>query len=431
MDLDLNFDKLVIDKKKYEEFKKRNQTIFDTQLETLPKNIQFCSKCVTPNQRPRTEFNKDGICNACLYSEQKFNKDKGIDWKKREKELIKLLDKHRSKDGSWDCIVPSSHGKDSALVAHQLKHQYGMHPLTVTWAPFIYTRIGWLNFYNMTQKGFDGLTAWPNGITHRKLARVGFEVKGDPFEAFVNGQKAYPFQVAWKFKIPLIFYGENGEVEYGGSFKNVDKSHESPEDWEEEYYKGVGFDKVLEIGNKMGIISDKEFKDGCFDFYRAPPLNEIKKLGLQMHWWSYYKPWLPQENYYYASEHTGFTPNDKRTDATYTKFASIDDRLDPFHWYLAYIKFGYGRASRDASSDIRCGHITREEGVALAQKYDHEFPKTYFKEFLQYLDITEEHFWKIIDKYRLSHIWEKTKGKWKRKYIVSNKSKFGEKPKTE
>ena len=140
-----------------------------------------------------------------------------------------------------------------------------MHPLTVTWAPFLYTKIGWLNYFNMTQKGFDGLTAWPNGITHRKLARIGFEVKGDPFEAFAFGQKAYPFQIASKFKIPLIFYGENGEVEYGGSMKNMDKPYESPVDWTEEYYKGVGFENVLEIGNEMGIISDKEMKEGCFD----------------------------------------------------------------------------------------------------------------------------------------------------------------------
>ena len=353
---------------------------------------------------------------------KKFAKVGGIDWKKREKELIKLLDKHRSKDGSWDCIVPSSHGKDSALVAHQLKHQYGMHPLTVTWAPFLYTKIGWLNYFNMTQKGFDGLTAWPNGITHRKLARIGFEVKGDPFEAFAFGQKAYPFQIASKFKIPLIFYGENGEVEYGGSMKNMDKPYESPVDWTEEYYKGVGFENVLEIGNEMGIISDKEMKEGCFDFYKAPPLDSIKKLGLQMHWWSYYKPWLPQENFYYASEHTGFIPNDKRTDSTYTKFTSIDDQIDTFHFYLAYIKFGYGRATRDACSDIRCGHITREEGVALAQKYDHEFPKTFFKEFLKYLDISEKTFWEIIDKFRQPHIWEKKNNRWKRKFVVSNNS---------
>ncbi len=430
MENKVNFSKLIFDKQKYENYTKKNTFILDKQLDKLPKKIQFCKLCIGSNQRPRTEFDKDGVCNACRYARDlKFSK-KGIDWDKREDELKKLLDKHRSKDGSWDCIVPSSHGKDSALVAHQLKAKYGMHPLTVTWAPFIYTQIGMQNFFEMTHKGFDGLTAWPNGITHRKLARVGFEIKGDPFEAFVYGQKAYPFQVAVKFKIPLIFYGENGEVEYGGTFKNVNKSHESPEDWEEEYYKGAGFDTVLKAGNEMGIISDKELKNGCFDFYRSPPLETIKELGVEMHWWSYYKRWLPQENYYYAVENTGFTPNNKRTDATYTKFASIDDRLDPFHWFLAFIKFGYGRATRDACSDIRCGHITREEAVSLAHKYDHEFPKTHFNDFLNYLDISEEHFWNVISKYRSPNIWEKNKeGTWIRKLIVSNDSVYGEKPK--
>jgi len=426
-----NFSKLIIDQDKYQSYTKKKNFILDKQLEKLPKKIVFCKLCVGSNQRPRTEFDKDGVCKACRYAKDLKFAENGIDWNKRENELKKLLDKHRSKDGSWDCLVPSSHGKDSAIVAHQLKYKYGMHPLTITWAPFIYTSIGFKNYMDMTHKGFDGMVAWPNGITHRKLSRVGFELKGDSFEAFVYGQKAYPFQIAVKFKIPLIFYGENGEVEYGGSFKNVDKPYESPADWEEEYYKGAGFDTVLEEGNKMGIISDEELSDGCFDFYRAPPLENIKKVGVQMHWWSYYKRWMPQENFYYASENTGFNPNYKRTDSTYTKFTSIDDRLDAYHWYLAYIKFGYGRATRDACSDIRCGHITREEGVALTHKYDSEFPATHFKDFLNYLDIDESYFHKIIDRYRLPHMWGKIEDKWKRKCVVSNSSLLGEIPKNE
>ena len=422
------FKKLKIDEEKYKNCLKKNDFILDKQLDKLPKKVIFCKLCVGSNQRPRTEFDKDGVCNACQYARDLKFAENGINWGKREDELKKLLDKHRSKDGSWDCLVPSSHGKDSALVAHQLKYKYGMHPLTVTWAPYIYTSIGFKNYMEMTHRGFDGMVAWPNGITHRKLARVSFEIKGDPFEAFVYGQKAYPFQIAVKFKIPLIFYGENGEVEYGGSFKNLEKPYESPADWEEEYYKGAGFDKVLSQGNEMGIISNEELKNGCFDFYRSPPLNEIKKINIQMHWWSYYKRWMPQENFYYAAENTGFTPNFKRTDSTYTKFVSIDDRLDPFHWYLAYIKFGYGRATRDACTDIRCGHITREEGVALTHKYDHEFPKTYFQDLLNYMDIDEKHFWTVIDRYRSTNMWEKNNGKWKRKFVVSNKSLFGEKP---
>ena len=183
MYVNIRFPKLTFNEVKFKEHSKKNKQILDEQLEKLPKKVIFCKKCVTSNQRPRTEFDEEGVCGACKYAEKKFGGF--IDWNKREKELIKLLDKHRSKDGSWDVIVPSSHGKDSALVAHQLKEKYGMHPLTVTWAPFIYTEIGFKNYVDMTHAGFDGLVAWPNGIIHRKLARTGFEVKGDPFEAFV------------------------------------------------------------------------------------------------------------------------------------------------------------------------------------------------------------------------------------------------------
>ncbi len=425
MDIKLKFPSLKIDEKKYKNYPFKT---VDRQLAILPKKVQFCAKCIMSNQRPRTDFDYEGVCNACRYAEQKFGGK--IDWGKREKELVRLLDKYRSKDGSWDVVVPGSAGKDSSLVTDQLK-KYGMHPLAVTWAPFIYTDIGWQNYFNMIQAGFDGILAWPNGILHRKLARVAFELKGDPWEPFTFGQKAYAFQIAAKFKIPLMFYGENGEVEYGGSFKNANKPYESPDDWDELYFKGAGIDVLLQEGYKMGIFTKEELANNQFELYKPPPKKDIKDLGLQMHWWSYYKLWVPQENFYYAAKNTGFEASPTRTEGTYTKSFSIDDRLDPFHWYLAYVKFGYGRATREACSDIRCGHITREEGVALAQRYDHEFPKTYFHEFLAYLDISEKHFWEILEKYRSPRVWTKENNKWKRKIIVSNKSVYGEKPKHE
>lgn len=423
MDVNYKFPKLSIDEAKYQAYPFETK---DAQLAKLPRHVRYCKVCVTPNQRPRTDFDADGICSACKYAQKKFHG--GIDWEARGKELEALLDKHRSKDGSWDVIVPSSGGKDSALVAHQLKTRYGMHPLTVTWAPFIYTDIGWQNYYNMIHSGFNGLVAWPDGVLHRKLARIAFELKGDPFEPFPFGQKAFAYNVALRFKIPLIFYGENGEVEYGGSTKNENKPFESPQEWDELYYKGAGIDVLLQEGIKMGILTEEEVKNGNFDFYKAPPLKDIQNLDLQMHWWSYYKLWVPQENFYYAAKYTGFEPNTERTEGTYTKHVSMDDRLDTFHWLLAYIKFGYGRATREASSEIRCGHITREEGVALAHRYDHEFPKKYFQDFLAYLDITEEHFWEVINRYRSDHLWEKVDGKWKLKNVVSNESLDGQVP---
>ena len=391
--------------------------ILDKQLAKLPKKVIFCKRCVVSNQRPRITFDKAGICSACRYHEEKHYQ---IDWRQREHELVKLLDKHRSKDGRWDVVVPVSGGKDSAYVSHQLKSRYGMHPLTVTWTPFIYTDIGWKNYNNFVAAGFDNLFFNPDGHLHRKLSRVAFELKGDAWEPFTFGQKAYAFHVALKFGIPLIVYGENGEVEYGGSVKNKNVPFESVKDWEELYFKGVGVDALIKAGLQTGIFRKSEIEPETFALYRPPSLAKINQLGIQMHWFSYYHKWIPQENFYYATKYTNFEANpDGRSEGTYTKYSSLDDKTDGFHFYLSYIKFGLGRASRDAQMEIRSRHITREEGVALVRRYDGEFPKKYFKEFLEYLDITEPHFWKIIDRYRLPHLWEKIKGKWHLKHVVS------------
>ena len=389
----------------------------DKQLEEQPKEVVFCKKCVVSNQRPRTAFNKDGICNACEYG---LIKDNSIGWEKREKELAALCDKYRSKDGSFDVIVPSSGGKDSGYTAHLLKTKYGMHPLCVTWAPFIYTDIGWKNFQNFVNSGFTTLNCFPNGVLHRKLAKVAFELKGDAWEPFTFGQKAFAFHMALKFGIPLIFYGENGEVEYGGSMQNANKPYESVQDWDKLYFKGAGVDALLKAGHEMGIFTKEKSEDKTFDLYRPPKLEDVDKLGAQMHWLSYYKKWIPQENFYYAQKYTGFTANeDGRSEGTYSKYASLDDKTDGFHFYLAYIKFGLGRTTRDAMMEIRSGHITREEGAALVKRYDGEFPKKYFKDFLDYLDISEDYFWQIIDSYRAPHLWKKVNGEWKLRHTVN------------
>src|SRR3989338_10975115 len=111
-----------------------------------------------------------------------------------------------------------------------------MHPLVVTWAPFIYTDIGWKNFQNFVKSGFTTINCFPNGILHRKLARIAFELKGDAWEPFAFGQKAYAFNMAIKFGIPLIFYGENGEAEYGGGTKGADKTHKKKEKLRKEHF---------------------------------------------------------------------------------------------------------------------------------------------------------------------------------------------------
>ncbi|MBU1121393.1 MAG: N-acetyl sugar amidotransferase [bacterium] len=384
----------------------------DRQLTKRSEEVKFCRKCVVSNQRPRIIFDEEGVCSACHYAEIKHN---GIDWKKKEEMLCDLLNKYRLKDGSYDCIVPASGGKDSVYVAHQLKYKYGMHPFTVTWAPFMYTDIGWENYINFKDQGFDNLLCFPDGKIHRKLSRLAFELLGDAWEPFAYGQKAYAFHIAAKFNVPLIFYGENGEIEYGGSTKNMEKSVEQITDWKNFYYKGSGVDELIQYGLEAGLFNKEEVKENSFSLYRPPLPQELEKVKPEMHWFAFYKKWVPQENYYYAVEHTGFQANfDGRSEGTYSKYASLDDKTDGFHFYLAYIKFGIGRATSDVAHEIRDGHLTREEGVSLVRRYDGEFPNKYFKEFLDYLSISENEFWEVIDFYRsLSpHLWKKGVDKW-------------------
>jgi N-acetyl sugar amidotransferase len=233
-------------------------------MRKLPSNqaVIYCKKCVISNQRPRIEFDADGVCNACNFALKKHSQ---IRWEDREKELISLLDQHRSHDGRFDVVIPCSGGKDSTRVAHLLKYRYNMHPLSVTWAPHIYTEIGWTNLQAMIHSGFDNVLVTPNGKVHRIMTRLAFELIGDPFQPFIYGQMAQPFQVACKYKIPLVFYGENGEAEYGGLKSDEDLSGPPMETFAKRYFSGVMADVFTDYG-----ISKTDLQ-----LYRMPSVENI------------------------------------------------------------------------------------------------------------------------------------------------------------
>lgn len=389
----------------------------EKQVHLLPKEVKWCKKCVVSNQRPRIIFNDDGICSGCLNNDYKNN---DVDWKLRGKELEELLDQHRSKDGLWDVIVPSSGGKDSGYVAHQLRYKYGMNPLTVTWSPLQYTDIGFQNFQACIDSGVTNLLCTPNGSFQRKLARLSFEELGDAFHVFVLGQVSYPFQMAKRLGVKLVMFGENGEAEYAGDPKYVDKPYKPSEEWVGQHFKGLTFRELLDYGLKnKDYLSENDYADSDLIFYEPPSCEELSNSGIKgIHFYSYYHKWNPQENYYYCVEHTGFKPNSERSEGTYSKYASLDDKMDGFHYFMRYIKFGLGRCVEDAAHEIRDGHISREEGIALMNRYEGEFPHKYFKEFLEYLDITENHFWEVVDSWRADHLWKKTEMDWQFKSPV-------------
>lgn len=371
----------------------------------LPAEVKFCKKCTISNQRPRITFNTDGVCSACQFAEYK---KQHFNWEERENEMLKLLKRFKREDGGYEVLVPASGGKDTARIAHELKHKYGMNVLTVTWAPHLYTDIGFKNFQSMIHiGGVDNILGTPNGIINRKLTKLSFEILGDPFQPFIYGVINFPLQIAVKYKIPLIMYGEYGEVEYGGDMKNAFKSTRDYKS-SHHYFSGLGPEDLIGLG-----IAEKDLLP-----YMGPPHKELDALGAEIHFHGYYHKWIPQENFYYCVENTGFTPNPVRNEGTYSKYASLDDKIDGIHYYLSFIKFGIGRATSDSAHEIRDEHLTREEGVKLVKKFDGEFPQKYFETFLKYCEISEEYFWDVIDSWRSPHLWEKTGGEWKLKHVV-------------
>jgi N-acetyl sugar amidotransferase len=370
------------------------------------------------NQRPASipEFkhikNRDGakylnidpstnICDACKVAEIKDTK---IDWKQREKELLKVLDKHRSKNADYDCIVPGSGGKDSVMASHILKYKYGMNPLTITWPPMLYTEYGYKNFRNWIEiGGFDNLTYNQNGRVMKLLTKLSIQNLLHPFQTFILGQKHLAPKIAKKFNIPLIFYGES-EAEYGSPIAEHSSSLR-----ENEYYTYKNIKDLYIAGLSIGHLEEK-FGLTLKDLSIFLPIEKeaLEDFNLEFHSLGYYIKWIPQEAYYYAVENTSFIPRPYRTQGTYSKYSSIDDKIDDLHFYTTFIKYGLGRASYDASQEIRNRHLNRDEGKLLVKKYDGEFPDKYFDEIMDYLEMDKEEFHRLCDEFRSPHLWINT-----------------------
>ncbi len=408
----------------------------------LPKQVSYCKTCVISNQRPNSaveykhtkdtkkatiNFNTDGVCDACTFTERKRN---SIDWVDREKQLRELCDKHRKNDGSYDCILPGSGGKDSFYASHILKTKYGMHPLTVTWAPHVYTDWGWKNFQCWIHAGHDNYLMTPNGRVHRLLTRLSTELLFHPFQAFMFGQKSLAPKMALLFKIPLVFYGEN-EAEYGNPIGDTDTakrdwSYFTSDDQSKIYLGGVS---ISDLTSQFGVD-----RNDLQPYLPADP-NKISEQKVEVHYVGYYLKWHPQACYYYSVEHGGFQASPERTPGTYSKYNSIDDRIDDLHYLTTGIKFGIGRASYDAAQEIRSGDITRGEGVALVKRFDHEYPERFIDEMFRYLSLPQsefpeaskmfenatmnrEYFRLLTDRFRSPHLWYHENSEWKLRHAV-------------
>ena len=334
---------------------------------------------------------------------------KKLDWKKRETELIKILDKYRTGSSKFDCVVPVSGGKDGSYVAYILKKKYGMNPLAINISPPLPLEIGEKNINNFSKSGFDLLRLYLNKDVMMFLNKAGFKYKGFPYFGWLIAIQSAVIKTAANFDISVIFYGEDGEIEYGGSTETKNNSLISIDYQKKIWFEG-GYEKIL---NKL----PKNLKKYS-SFWKFPTSKELNGKKIYTTTWSYFENWDSYRNYIVAKKYFGLTENPDGNEGTFTNFAQNDQALYALHTYLMYLKFGFGRATQDAGIEIRRGAMTRSQAVNLVNLYDNNYPEKYINDYLVYYQMTKKEFNSIIDKWANKKLFKKIKGKWQPKFIV-------------
>lgn len=361
--------------------------------------VRYCKTCLMPDTRPRIEFDDGGICNACHTAERK----KEIDWDARRQEFLDLVEEHRATEGPYDCVVPWSGGKDSSTIAHRLKFEFGLNPLLVTFSPLMPNEVAEHNREALIRKGFDHLMVRANQKVSRRLSRRFFIERGDPKIHWNAGINSVPVRVAVNYRIPLIFYAEHGESEYGG--RTLSEDHMKMRDFAEVLEHQIGDDPL----NWM----DDEVTETDLAPYVYPDADEIEAVGVKALYFGYFFRWSMLDNWNYIKDKIDFRTEPRgRTDGTFTDFDSLDDKIDSLYYHMQFIKFGFGRAVRDACRMIQNGQMTRDEALELVRKYDAEFPQACHDEHLDFLGLDEAEFTEIIDKHRDPKIWEQPGNQW-------------------
>lgn len=366
--------------------------------------LNWCSNCVSMSTRPRISFDSQGLCNACQWAEKKRN----LNWEQRQRELVLLLEKHRKNDGSFDCIVPVSGGKDGSYVSYNLKHKYNMNPLAVTVTPALPLDLGERNLRSFVESGYDHISINPNYEAMRVLNKTGFVDMGFPYYGWLIAIHTAVMRIAVAMNINLIFYGEDGEVEYGGSTE-TDKNPIYDATYQKKIYLEGGYENVLASSG----LDDKQLF-----FFRYPDDSMLTSRRIELTHWSYFENWDPYRNYLVAKEYCGLSESDESNAGTFTNFSQNDQALYSLHTYLMYLKFGFGRANQDACIEVRRGAMNRSQAVNLIRLYDGHYPEEFLPLYLDYYKMNESSFNETLSKWVNRDIFEFKNGRWKPLFTV-------------
>ena len=357
--------------------------------------MRFCTRCVMPDTRPDLRFDGQGVCDACRSYEKKHGRHaQSIDWGARRREFEALIEKKRPRDPlKYDCLIPVSGGKDSHLSLHYAKEVYGLNPLCVCFEPTLPTEIGRQNLANVSRLGVDLIHFKRNPLVYDRLILEGFRRVGDMEWANHMGIWSVPVHFAIKFSIPLIFWGESPQMEYGGA-ETVSEINKRVfnEDWLNDYgcLNGLRPQDMVDPQNGL-TLSDLKM-------YIYPSKDEVARWGGMGVFLGYYFKWNAPRNLELIRK-IGWRPRRGRIEVSYTDHEKLDCQSMNLHDYLKFVKYGYGRATDSACLDIRNGVIDRAQGVRLAEKYDGRYPKECVERFCEHFRMSQAEFDAICDEF--------------------------------
>ncbi len=156
--------------------------------------------------------------------------------------------------------------------------------------------------------------------------------------------------------------------------------------------------------------------------YQIPDVDLMKEKGIKAIFLQYYtKEWSQVGNAEFAVARglVGRMTESLYDMGRYRRYSALDSNLVFVNQMIKYLKFGFGYATDEACYDIREGRMTREEAVWYVEQYDGKCGEQYIKETCEYLSITKEEFWNVIDRYVNRKLFEKNEeGKWIPKFKV-------------
>lgn len=352
--------------------------------------VRYCKNCLFPETKPDLHFTDEGICSACIAA---ASKDKGIDWEQRAEDFHTIIDKFRLKNDEigYDCLIPVSGGKDSTYQAYFMKEVCGMNPLCVCFETTKVTELGQRNLDNVAKMGIDVIHFKKNYNAYRSMVKEGFIRVGDEMWPNHIGIFTIPINIATKFKIPLIIWGENPQQEYGGPIESIEKNKLTRR-WLEEFGGLLG-NRIQDMIGVDGLTA-KELTP-----YFYPSDEELKETGITSLFLGHYFFWDARKQLEEVLKHGFKVKEDGPVEGTYTNYENLDEEMHGLHDYLKFVKYGFGRATDHACIDIRNNRITRKEGIELVEKYDGKYPHLSVNAFIEYAGMSKIEIDDVIDSY--------------------------------